>query len=254
MATLSTIVTTYHNHELTLAHLRLSQDVSRLPDEVIVVNDGGDEGLIDKVRDLPRKVPFVYARVTEDIVWNYNGACNLAVWLSKGDFLGFEDNDNIPSYTFYENALKAAEQHPNVVRFQGGKRKVVSKDDVLNKERKDWTILRPMGPNMGSAIIRRDAYLKIKGQDERFCGRYGWMYYDLRSRMMGYSGPENYTVSLDEFFYTDEGQSDLSRERTNENRGYYVENARRVESGGHQQHPEGILNFAYEYERMAPNA
>ena len=225
-------------------------EVERLPDEIIVVNDGGDRGLKDKIKDIPRRCPIVYADVHEDIPWNYNGACNLAVWLSRGDFLAFEDNDNVPSLTFYKEALAYFESNPKIARVQATKRKTISLDDFLNKPRGEWIQIGQEGANMGTAVIPRNIYLSLKGHDERFCGRYGWMYYDFRSRCLRLQGGMvDYTASVGEYFYTKEGQSNLERDMSTQNLAYYRENAHH----GRTQPPQGVLNFTYSYEILPRN-
>lgn len=246
---LSVIITAYNADDLTLAHLRHSMDVSRVPDEIIVVNDGGRKILKKKIQDMERKCPVIYARVNEDIMWNYHGACNLAVWLSSGKYLAFEDNDNVPSRTFYEEALDYLKKNPSIGRVQSTKRKTISHNDFLNKSRDEWEIIGREGANMGTAIIPRIVFQKMKGHDERFCGRYGWMYYDWRSRGIRMLGKENYSASVGEYFYTKGGQSKLTRGMSYVNRGFYCENANEKRT----QHPLGILNFMYEFETLARN-
>ena len=249
MAKLTTIITAYDRHDLTVAHVRHSMDVSRIPDEIIVVNDGGDPCLKDMLKDIPRKCPITYAHITDDIEWNYNGACNLAFFLSSGDYLAFEDNDNVPSFTFYEEALARLEKDPHIARIQASKRKVISHEDLLEKPRDEWEIIGREGANMGTAVIPRTIYQQMKGHDERFCGRYGWMYYDWRTRCMNMVGKENYAASVGEYFYTKQGQSNLKRGNSSQNLGYRRDNCRRISAGGSCQHPQGILNFMYTFER-----
>jgi len=242
---LSTIITAFDKHDLTLAHIKASMDVSRVPDEIIVVNDHGDPSLKDMIKDIKdKKCPIVYSYVLDDIEWNYNGACNLAVFLASGKYLAFEDNDNFPSFTFYEEALKRLKKDTNITRVQATKRKVVSLEDLLEKPRDEWEVIGQEGPNMGTAMIPRKYFANLKGHDERFCGQYGMMYIDYRSRAMGMYGKENYSASEGEYFYTKDGQSDLSR--TTHNRSYYLDNAHRIRDGGSAQHPGGIINFRYE--------
>jgi glycosyltransferase involved in cell wall biosynthesis len=193
------------------------------------------------------KLPVIYARIEQNIPWNYNGACNLGVWLSRGDYLAFEDNDNIPQYDWYEQAIEVLENNPNIGRVQARNRKVIPLDDLLNKPKKDWVPTRKKGANMGTAMFPRDIYLFLKGQDERMTGRYGWMYYDWRQRLLnrakvGFS-------SIGDYYYIDEGQSNLSRFNHPQNLGFKRDNDR----SGRAQGPEGILQFTYTYEKLAGN-
>ena len=245
MERLSVIITAYNNDPLTVAHVMNSMDVSRVPDEIIVINDGGAASLKKKIQRIEnKKCRIIYARVKKDIPWNYNGACNLAVWLSSGDYLAFEDNDNFPSRTFYQQALDFFKDNPTIGRCMATKRRVVSTSDLVSKPRSEWDIIGKEGPNMGTAMIQRWMYLEMKGHDERMCGRYGFMYYDWRSRGIKLLTKDKYSGKAGEYFYTKQGQTDLKREMEKQNRFYYIENAHSDEV----QHPNGILNFRYEYE------
>jgi glycosyltransferase involved in cell wall biosynthesis len=84
----SVIITTYNRRPYVKAAVAsvLAQDY---PDkEVIVVDDGSDDGSAEEVRGLPA-----------DYVWKENGgissARNLAISLAKGDFIAFLDVDDL---------------------------------------------------------------------------------------------------------------------------------------------------------------
>lgn len=243
---LSVIITAYNQDEMTVVHARESMNCSRVPDEVIVINDGGDSSLEEKLATLDFKCRFVYARIDQDIPWNYNGACNLGVWLSTGNLLAFEDNDNVPTSNFYKEALDYLQSTPDVKRLTAKQRWVVSKEDMLNKPKDDWYVIDCIGPNQGTAIIYRDIYLQIKGHDERFCGRYGYMYYNFRSLLLNRLKIK--FSSIGHYYYTTDGQSALSRSMSRENRIIYLHNARQNVI----QAPIGILNFTYTFKVFKP--
>ena len=126
----SSLITAYDQNPLTIAHIKGCMNSSLIPSEIIVVNDGGDDSLKEMIKGIPnKKCPIVYARITEDIRWNQNGARNLAVWLSRGDLLAFEDNDHIPQKNFYKDAVTLIEQGYDRVFVKG--RIVVSEEDIL---------------------------------------------------------------------------------------------------------------------------
>ena len=81
---ISVIISTYNDDEVCLAHLKTCMESSYVPEEIIVVDDCGKEGLLDKIKRLKRNTKIIYARVLEDIKWNYTGARNLGIWLSRG--------------------------------------------------------------------------------------------------------------------------------------------------------------------------
>jgi hypothetical protein len=215
-----------------------------LPDEVIVVNDGGDPILKEMLADIPKRTKLIYARINEDIPWNYNGACNLGVWLSTGDLLAFEDNDNIPKPDYYKKAIDYFRNN-DVDRAVSKVRHLISEEDILTKPSKEWEIINTIGPNQGTAIIRRNKYLKLKGHDESFCGRYGWMYYDWRRRMLSL-GVKFGTVPDSSYWYCDKVQTGLSHHPDPQNYGILRRNTKLLI----KQSSKGILNFTYEYEEL----
>ena len=236
MDKISVIITAYDKHNVTVAHVRECMKTSITPHEVIVINDGGDPSLKGMLEKLPRTCPLIYSRINENILWNYNGACNLGVWLSTGDYLMFEDNDNIPTKTVYEEMLKVFKERPEVGRINGIKRMEIEPQD-LDKPSEEWVQRGTRGPNMGTAMFRRNIYLKIKGQDERFCGRYGWMYYDLRKRLLLITQ----FAKTGLFWHVREAQSNLDRRMSGVNFKIYNRNKKNKVL----QSPEGIINFTY---------
>jgi len=236
----SVIITAYDKHNVTVAHVRECMKASVKPHEVIVVNDGGDPSLKEQLAVLPRECQLIYSRITEDIPWNYNGAYNLGIWLSSGDYLMFEDNDNIPMKDTYKEMLQKMNDRPDIGKLIAYGRSEIEQQD-LDKPSEEWEQRDKRGPNMGTHMIRRDIVLKLKGQDERFCGRYGWMYYDWKSRLVR-AGTLIENAST--YWYVRDAQSNLDRRMSSKNCAYYRQNAnlKRI------QHPNGILNFIYETE------
>lgn len=237
---ISTIITAFDKHLITKIHARECMNANIIPDEIIVVNDGGTPDLKDKLKELSKKTKIIYAEILPPkIPWNYNGACNLGVWLSKGDYLVFEDNDNIPEKTFYQQAIDILDNSPEVGRVISRKRLEVSVNEI-EKPIDQWQITGKRGPNQGTYMMRRDTYLKLKGQDERFCGRYGWMYYDWKRRLLS----QTKFSSVGTYYYVLEGQSNLPHKNDQKNYHIYHSSARQ----GLIQSPIGILNFNYTIE------
>jgi len=236
---LSVVIPTYNNTQLAVVHARECMNVSRIPDEIIVVNDGGDPDLLDELRKLDFKCRFVYARINEDILWNYNGACNLGAFLSTGDVLAFEDTDNIPTLDFYEKGLKFLEENPEIGRITARVRHIVPLEQILTKPKSEWVIKNVIGPNQGTAIIRRDIFTLCKGQDERFCGEYGWMYPNFKRVLLNRA--KTLFGSVGAYYFTDEGQSKLSRSMSQRNYSLLNKGSR----DNTLQSPFGIINFTY---------
>jgi len=236
---LSTIIPAYRRHPLTVRAVEETLKSTRVPDEIIVVNDGGDPILKEM---LPKGRGIIYARVEEDILWNYNGACNLGFYLSTGDVFVLQDTDHIPYRTAYENALQVLEEHPEVLRI-GFRRSVVNIDEVMAKPMEEWTAIKGWGTNVMVTMMRREVYLKTKGQDEQLCGNYGWMGYDWMAKLKKLSVKTS-TVNLFWAVVGDEGEPGMTRGLSLPNRRIYRNNAKdtHIHSG------HGILNFHYEYQ------
>ena len=130
---LSTLISAYKDHEVTKIHVRECMAGTVIPDEIIVVNDGGTPDLRDKLLELDIKTRLVYATIKEDIPWNYTGARNLGIWLSTGDIISLEDNDHIPFKEFYEDCLNKFKESPETQRIRTYKRRVIAREDVLTK-------------------------------------------------------------------------------------------------------------------------
>lgn len=285
---LSTIITSYDHPDIATIHVRECMKSTVVPDEIIVVNDHGPKELKDMLKALDRNTRVVYAYVKEDIPWNYTGARNLGVWLSRGDMLSMEDCDNIPSMKAYEEGLQFMEDNPDVSYILYGKRPRITVEQAHNETQEQWTdayqkkkITRAR--HNDTRMIRRDAYLKIKGCDERFAGKYAWACTDFNRRLQraglmemtedskGRPIPVVKGVS-EHFFAVLEGETTVCQcgEENRELDGSIsfclkcrlpvwrksyanFDMAREADTWGkqnknHTQSPIGIINFQYEYE------
>lgn len=181
---LSTIISAYNKHNITTVHIRECMNSSVVPDEIIVVNDGGTPDLKDKLLTLDKKTKIIYAEILPPkIAWNYTGARNLGIWLSTGDYISLEDNDHIPNRTYYQDCLNTFAEHPEYKRLKSNKRFVVSEEDVLTKPFEEWKVIGKRPCHQDVAFNRREVFLQLKGYDERFAGEYGWCSTDLNRRL-----------------------------------------------------------------------
>ena len=243
---LSIIIPAYRRHELTIRHVGECLKSSKIPDEIVVVNDGGDPSLREMLlllKPFPWFTKIIYARIDQDILWNYNGAVNLGVWLSTGDIIAIEDTDHIPDRGLYADGLKFFKENSDTDRL-GVRRKVVHLSE-LEKPMEKWVSIKGWGSNQMVTLLRRDVYLKLKGQDERFAGHYGWMAYDWPMRYRR-AGVKTTTINYYWAVIGDEGEPGLKRGLSVENRRVYRENC----LSNSYQHPAGLLNFNYHYERL----
>ena len=238
---LSVIIPAYKRHPLTVRNVEETLKSSRVPDEIIVVNDGGDPVLKTM---LPKHPNLIYAQIEEDILWNYNGAVNLGCWISTGDVLCIQDTDHIPGREAYANGLKVLEERPEIGRISYG-RNIVQIEHV-HKPMEEWVANGGMGSNQMVSLLRRDVYTAMKGQDERFAGNYGYMSYDFPYRR----DTIQKTISQKaNFFWAvlgDEGEPGLKRGLSVANKRIYHENAR----AGKPHSIHGILNFHFTMERL----
>jgi len=237
-------VPAYKRHSLTVRSVEETMKSTRVPDEIIVVNDGGDPCLRDMLYALSRNTTIIYTRIEEDILWNYNGAVNLGVWLSTGDIIGIQDTDHIPAREAFANGLKIFEEMPEIGRVSFD-RKIVQVAD-MNKPMEEWIPTGKLGTNQMVALLRREVYLALKGQDERFAGHYGFMAYDFPYRRDKLYGVKTQKSSYYWAVFGDNGEPGLKRGLSHENRSLYHENV----NAGKLHSIHGILNFHFTFEKL----
>ncbi len=189
-------------------------------------------------------MPIVYARIEEDIPWAYNMACNLGIWLSRGDIIALEDTDHIPARDAYKNGLQVFADNPDVDRVSFARN--IVQISTMSGPLEEWVSTGHMGSNQMVAMLRRDVYLRLKGQDERMCGEYGYFAYDFpyrRDKILGVK-----TMKADSYWavFGDEGEPSLKRGLSQRNRRLYHENA----NAGKLHSTHGILNCHYEFWRF----
>jgi len=233
---LSVIITAFDSHEVTVLHVKECMNSTRVPDEVIVINDHGDPSLKEMLQKIDKKCPLIYAYILDDIPWNYTGARNLGYWLSRGDILSMEDNDHIPSRGLYEEAMEYVEQNPNVGRVLSGKRPKIFKKEALSLPMEKWTSLGSRQTHQDTQFLRREVYMKVKGCDERFAGAYAWACTDWRRRLQR-AEIETGSVHASYWAIVDGETSTLVRRKSYRNYEYARENDEHIQS------PIGIMNF-----------
>lgn len=244
MAKLSVIIPAYKRHEMTVRHIQECMRSTQLPDEIICVNDGGSSDLREMLLNIERSVPVRYVLIEQDIPWGYNMACNVGFWVSRGDIIALEDTDHIPSRDAYANGLELFESLPQVMRVKY--RRHILRIEDFNKPFDEWGSRKMIGSNQMVSLFRRELYVLLKGQDERFCGNYGYMAMDFHNREINMLKSE---VALTNFYWAvfgDEGEPGLKRGMSEINRRYYKGNSLATT----WQHPEGILRCTYSYEEL----
>lgn len=239
---LSVVVPAFRQTDLTVVHVRECMNSTRVPDEIVVVNDNGDTELHEKLKNLPRKCRLVYAYIREDVGFGYNHACNLGVWLASGEVFTIEDADHIPLRDTYANALSLFENDKTLGRVSF-KRQWVSLSDVLSKPFKEWSPYGGLGANAMVAMYKRDVYTKVCGQDERM-NEYGWLAYNWKAS----ERKINTVVKVIGGFYIikDGSEQNIVRNMSLKNRRIFKEDA----NNPHYNNVHGILNFSYDVDFM----
>lgn len=237
---LSVIISAYDAHDVTVVHVRECMEGLVIPDEIIVVNDGGTPDLKEKLQKLHFNTKVIYARIIQDIPWNYSGARNLGVWLSRGDYISIEDNDHIPMREYYRDVMKLFQEEPEIERVRTHKRYLVDLEDVLNKPVEEWKVIKSKTPHQDTTIMKREVFMKTKGFDERFAGAYGWCSTDWRRRLVNFKIRTAHTG----YQYVTFTEPKLRRRLSNRNW-----KMARIAEG--RQPEGGILNFNYEVEILS---
>lgn len=137
--------------EVMLRHYEAILANTMKPVEVIVVNDGHES----TPPTLPAGcgVSFVYAKILEDIPWNYQMA-NLGIWLAKGEFISIEDCDIRPEPGYYEAAIWAM--------GEGYDKYIAHYTNAVEHP-------------AACAVYSRDMLTDLGGFDEDFAGYYGYV-------------------------------------------------------------------------------
>jgi len=260
---LSIIISAFNRHELTKVHVKQCMESSLMPDEIIVVNDHGTPDLRDMLKELDIKTKLIYAYILDDIPWNYTGARNLGVWLSRGEFIVSEDNDNVPSKNLYADMLKYLENNPDIGLVLAGGRQAITVEDMNKYPSEEWNehakYHRP--PHDDSFMMRKRTYLRMKGYDEQFAGAYAWVCTDwtrrlIRAKINVKRIKTPYYVAVGEGTIVCEcnkTRAERAKEPVCPDCGFAYKRRSYTNYGlargkTHIQPPKGILNFNYIYE------
>lgn len=233
---LSVIISVWQHHDLAKVHVRECMNSTLIPDEIIVVNDGGEDDLRDKLKELELKTKIIYAKILlPKVPWNYTGARNLGIWLSQGDFISLEDNDHIPERNYYQDCINTFNEHPEYLRLKTHKRWVITEEDALKNPYEKWEKIGNRPCHQDVTMNRREVFLRLKGYDERFAGEYGWCSTDLNRRI----NRAGITCGQAGYQYV------IYSEKT---RGLSTRNWKLCRERDKIQPPGGMLGFRYSYE------
>ncbi|OGQ98795.1 MAG: hypothetical protein A2505_06585 [Deltaproteobacteria bacterium RIFOXYD12_FULL_55_16] len=107
----SLIITTYNWQEALALVLASALRQTRLPDEIIVADDGSADGTSELVREVARQTPIpVHHCWQEDKGFRAARARNRAIAAATGEYVILIDGDIVPDRHFIEDHLLAARQ------------------------------------------------------------------------------------------------------------------------------------------------
>lgn len=105
----SLIITTYNRREALAAVLASALAQTRLPEEIIVADDGSSDGTGEMVQSLARQAPVpLYHSWQEDMGFRAAMSRNRAIAAATGDYLILIDGDILLERHFVEDHLAAA--------------------------------------------------------------------------------------------------------------------------------------------------
>ncbi len=246
---LSILISAYDHHDITVAHVKGCFNSTRIPDEIIVVNDGGTEDLKEMLKGIEKKdCSLIYARILQDIPWNQQGARNLGLFISTGDCIATEDHDHIPHPDFYRQAMEKIEE--GYTRIYGWKRYVITKEDALANPSDKFVAIKSRSYAKMISVCTRELLLKVKGFDEQYAGRYGW---DVPAWKEQTERCGAKTISVGIYYVVDVLSKEKDREFLKGATKLHPQNfhiRQRTKRNQLKQSPIGILNFNFELERI----
>ncbi len=188
----SVIIATYNSKDLLMQCLRSieGQDFPKNKYEVIIVDDGSEDGTLEAIRRREWKI------TVKGIKQNRKGpatARNLGVRKSIGEILAFTDADCVAPSKWIKNLVDFYKKNPDIVGIGGplkpSKRNLVAKLEILKNK-----ILHGMsnGKVIGGEEVpvgftnnmsyKAEVFRKFKGFDERFSKPAGEDF-DLKQRI-----------------------------------------------------------------------
>lgn len=233
---LSTIISAYNNDDLICLHAKQCQEGFLIPDEIIIINDGGDDSLLMKLEKIQWLTKVIYAKILEDIPWNQVGAENLGVLISTGDILAMEDADHIPSKELYREAVTTLIEHPEIAHLR-------SRRVACTVENFPRSITHPVHIGSATKIIRRKALVSIKCGNEDLAGNYGYVDLDYRHRLE--MGKWKTCITNSVYYVALDGLTATLSRDSNVNRLKYAEAIK------HSQPKGGMIRFNYEMKELS---
>lgn len=150
--TVSLIISTYNWSEALYLVLQSALEQKRLPDEIVIADDGSTQKTVDCIRLFQEKspIPIIHAWQA-DRGFRLAQSRNNAVSRSQGDYLVFVDGDTILHPSFIADHLSFAEKNTFVV----GSRVLLQQEDTyfyLQQKKFHFNFLTSQSKNKLNAI------------------------------------------------------------------------------------------------------
>lgn len=222
---ISVIIPCYNQDEQTLIHIDYCGKSTLLPHEIIIVNDGGEDSIRERLKEKKWNTKIIYAKIEQNIAWNVKGAYNLGIWISTGDYVAIEDNDHFPCEKLYERAISLLDKYISI-----------SPHRYFTNDLK-----KRIHPPVGVCITKRETLVKMKGVNEDLSGHYGCMassmYYKFK--MLG-----EIAHPKDVYYYLNRDGGTKMQRKYGKNISIYMENRNKLQT------VSPILRFTYNIETI----
>jgi glycosyltransferase involved in cell wall biosynthesis len=171
----SVVITTYNRLKF-LKKAIASAFSQTVPCEVIVVDDCSSDGTAEYCRKL-KKIKYIRNKKNS----GHSFSVNAGVRKAKGNWIKFLDDDDYLAENCIEEFIKAIEKHPKAVICSAGLIEIDEKGNEIRKQREKLSYAISQEDihygmlldlvHFGTAsqvAVRKDAFLKSGGWDEKF--------------------------------------------------------------------------------------
>lgn len=175
------LISTYNRTELlakSLAHLFSTASMFTLPDDILVVDDGGDDGceemiqLINRTCGYPRRVRYIYTHHPGQTICSH--ARNVGILHTDAEWIIQTE----PEILFNTDVIRQMREHP--AQWED----VISAGTVHDL-RKDGSTMRTLRGWVATYAVqyKREWLMEIRGWDESWPDPWGWDDTDLLTRL-----------------------------------------------------------------------
>lgn len=116
---ISTIISTYNSERTILLCLDSLARQTRLPDEIIIVDNNSSDNTTEVVREFIKKNQLIRITLIKEYIKGRAVARNKGVSIAKGDIIVFTDSDCVVKKNWIENILKTFNEEDNLDILSG---------------------------------------------------------------------------------------------------------------------------------------